>query len=290
MRMARNKQLNLFHVEPDRPSFEDLGNENGGMFWYARDFMGMLGYESYSAFQKPINKAIATCTALNIPILENFQQTHRVLGGETVADLKLTRYACYLVAINGDVHKPEVAAAQAYFVTMAEAFRQYLQGVENVERVQTREEISVQERSLGALANHAGVADFALFQNAGYRGMYCMNLSQLRQRKGVTADRSVLDFMGSEELAANLFRITQTSAKIRNEGLHGQQPLEGAAYDVGRTVRKTMIELSGHTPESLPPAEDIKDVRRDLKQVKKEFGKLDKPDKKQLPPSFEYPD
>jgi DNA-damage-inducible protein D len=290
MRMARHRQLNLFHVEPDRPSFEDLGNQNGGTFWYARDFMGMLGYESYSAFQKPINKAIATCTALNIPVVENFQQTQREIAGQVVPDLKLTRFACYLVAINGDVHKPEVASAQAYFITMAEAFRQYLQGVENVERVQTREEISVQERSLSQLAGNAGLEDFPLFQNAGYRGMYCMNVSQLRHLKGVASDRSVLDFMGREELAANLFRITQTGAKIRNEDLHGQVPLENAAYEVGRTVRKTMIELSGHTPESLPAAEDIKEVRKDIKQAKKEFGKLDKPGKKELPPPFEYPD
>jgi len=228
--MAREKQLSLFHVEPERPSFEDLGNENGGKFWYARDFMKMLGYESLTAFQKPINKAIATCTALNIPVLENFQQVQRVVNGEMVSDFKLTRFACYLVSINGDVRKPEVAAAQAYFVTMAEAFRHYIQDTENVERVQTREEVSVQERTLSTVAFAAGVTNYQFFQNEGYRGMYCMNLSELRERRGVVSGRSVLDFMGGEELAANLFRITQTQAKIRNERLHGQVRLERAAH------------------------------------------------------------
>lgn len=133
-------QLNLFHMDDDRPSFELLGQTNGGKFWYARDFMRMLGYESYQAFQKPINKAIATCTALNIPVVENFEQVRRVVDGEAIQDIKLTRFACYLVAVNGDVKKPQVAAAQAYFVTMAEAFRQFIQGADEVERVQIREE------------------------------------------------------------------------------------------------------------------------------------------------------
>ena len=282
--MAREKQLSLFHVQPDRPSFEDLGNENGGKFWYAREFMQMLGYESLQAFQKPINKAIATCTALNIPVLENFQQVQRVINGEVVPDFKLTRFACYLVSINGDVRKPEVASAQAYFVTMAEAFRQYLQNAENVARVQTREEVSERERSLSAVASAAGVVQYPFFQNEGYRGMYCMNLSELRLRKGVVSGRSVLDFMGGEELAANLFRITQTEAKIRNERLRGQLRLEQAAHDVGQTVRRTMIEISGKTPESLPVAEDIKAVKGKLKQARREFGKIDKPGRRRLPP------
>jgi DNA-damage-inducible protein D len=271
------KQLSLFHTEGDRPSFEDLGQENGGKFWYARDFMRMLGYENFTAFQKPINKAIATCTALNIPVVENFQQVQRVIDGQSKPDFKLTRFACYLVAVNGDVRKPEVASAQAYFVTMAEAFRHFIQDAENIERVQEREEISESERSLSAVAYASGVVNYPFFQNAGYRGMYCMNLSDLKALKGVAGDRSVLDFMGAEELAANRFRITQTQAKIRNERIRGQIPLETAATQVGETVRRTMIEISGRAPESLPAGEDIKAVKGKLKQARREFGKLDKP-------------
>jgi DNA-damage-inducible protein D len=241
-------QLNLFHLDEDKQSFEGLGQTNGGKFWYARDFMIMLGYESYQSFQKPINKAIATCTALNIPVVENFEQVRREVDGEAVQDIKLTRFACYLVAINGDVKKPEVAAAQAYFVTMAEAFRQFIQGTDEVERVQIREEVTERERSLSAVAFTAGVEHYAFFQNAGYRGMYSMDLIQLRQVKGAMQGRSVLDFMGRQELAANLFRITQTEAKIEKESIRGQGGLEKAAHDVGKTVRKTMIELSGTAP------------------------------------------
>jgi DNA-damage-inducible protein D len=272
-----SKQLSLFHIEPDRPSFEDLGNENGGKYWYASDFMKMLGYESLVAFQKPINKAIATCTALNIPVLENFQQVQRLVNGQTIGDFRLSRFACYLVAINGDVRKPEVAEAQAYFVTMAEAFRHYLQDAENIERVQEREELSDAEKLLSTTAYQSGLVNYPFFQNAGYRGMYCMNLSDLKAMKRVPGDRSVLDFMGAEELAANRFRITQTQAKIRNEKIKGQVALEHAAERVGDTVRRTMIEISGHAPENLPASEDIKSVKGKLKQAKKEFGKLDKP-------------
>jgi DNA-damage-inducible protein D len=244
----RRDQMDLFHLDDDRPSFEVLGQTNGGKFWYARDFMRMLGYESYQAFQKPINKAIATCTALNIPVVENFEQVRRDVEGESVQDIKLTRFACYLVAINGDVKKPQVAPAQAYFVTMAEAFRQFIQGTDQVEPVQIREELSERERSLSAVAYAAGVEHYPFFQNAGYRGMYSMDLIELRQVKGVVQGRSVLDFMGRQELAANLFRITQTEAKIEKESIRGQRGLERAAHDVSQTVRKTMIELSGTPP------------------------------------------
>ncbi|HEY6392426.1 MAG TPA: BRO family protein [Bryobacteraceae bacterium] len=269
--------MDLFHLDGDRPNFEVLGRTNGGKFWYARDFMQMLGYESYQAFQKPINKAIATCTALNIAVIENFEQVRRAIDGESVQDIKLTRFACYLVSINGDVKKPQVAAAQAYFVTMAEAFRQFIQGTDEVERVQIREEVSERERSLSAVACAAGVEQYHFFHNAGYRGMYCMDLAQLRDIKGVAVGRSVLDFMGRQELAANLFRITQTEAKIEKEAIRGQKSLEKTAHDVGQTVRKTMIELSGTPPEKLPTADDIREVRGNLKQARREFVRLDKP-------------
>ncbi|MBL8229088.1 MAG: hypothetical protein JNL98_11450 [Bryobacterales bacterium] len=275
-------------MDQDRPSFEDLGKSNGGKFWYARDFMRMLGYESFQAFQKPINKAIATCTSLNIPVVENFTQVQREIDGDLVLDFKLTRFACYLTAVNGDVRKPEVASAQAYFVTMAEAFRQYIQNAEQVERVQIRDDISERERALSAAAFESGVKNYAFFQNAGYRGMYNLDLNDLRQVKGVALGRSVLDFMGRQELAANLFRITQTEAKIRNESVRGQRRLEETAESVGKTVRDTMISISGQTPESLPTSDDIRIVKGNLKKAEKEFGKIDGPRKRRsLPPPSE---
>lgn len=176
---------------------------------------------------------------------------------------------------NADARKPQVAAAQAYFATLAEAFRLYIQEAEAVERVIIREEISEREKSLSGVAMKAGVEYYGLFQNAGYRGMYNMNLSQLRKYKGLPEGKTLLDFMGKTELAANLFRITQTEEKIKNDNVFGQRRLENTAEQVGKEVRRTMVRISGVPPESLPLEGDIKEVRKGLKATNREFKKLD---------------
>src|SRR5580704_12905149 len=264
--------LRLFTVG-DSAGFESLCQINGSASWYARDLMRMLGYESFDSFEGTcINKAIGACTTLRISVLENFEQFQREIDGRLVRDYKLSRFACYLVAMNGDVKKPAVAAAQGYFASMAEVVRKYIEKAENVERVMIRDEVSDRERSLSGVAYAAGVEQYGLFQNSGYRGMYNMDISNLKRFKGVRSDRTTLDFMGKEELAANLFRITQTEAKIRNERVRGQRPLEAAAHDVGRTVRNTMIRTSGSRPENLPIATDITVVKKSLKTAHKEFA------------------
>jgi DNA-damage-inducible protein D len=181
--------------------------------------------------------------------------------------------------MNGDVKNPRVAAAQAYFITVAEAFRHYVQEADGVERVLVRTEVSERETALSGTAAARGVEQYAFFQNAGYRGMYNMDLSQIPRIKGIPDGRSPLDFMGKTELAANLFRLTQTEEKIRNEDLRGQRPLERAAEHVGKRVRSTMIDLSGTPPERLAPEQDIRQVRSGLKKAGREFARLDKPKK-----------
>jgi DNA-damage-inducible protein D len=258
--------------------FEDFSQTNGTVFWYARDFMAMLGYQEWSTFRRgPLERAHKACFSLGIPLNENFTETTRLNAeGKEVSDFKLTRFACYLVAMNGDPKKPPVAEAQAYFAGLAENFRQYLAGTEEVERLLTRGELVEQEKSLSSTAHQHGVEQYAFFQNAGYVGMYNMNLRKVREIKRVPSNRSPLDFMGSTELAANLFRITQTDEKIRNEAIHGQVLLESAAKQVGRTVRSTMRALSGTLPENLPPAGDLQEVYRGLKGASREFRKMDK--------------
>jgi DNA-damage-inducible protein D len=267
--------LQVFHFEENRTSFEDFGKTNGITYWYASDLLRMLGYESLTSFQKAINRAVTACTAAGIPIAENFIQDQREISGKMEMDYKLSRFACYLTAMNADPNKPQVAAAQTYFIALAESFRQYVQQADNVDRVLIRDEITDREKSLSGVARKSGVSDYALFQNAGYRGMYNMDLYKLRMRKGVDSDRSLLDFMGREELAGNLFRITQTEAKVRNHRIVGQRNLEIVAEQVGGKVRKTMRELSGTRPEDLPIAEDIKQVKSSLKRIHREFVKLD---------------
>jgi DNA-damage-inducible protein D len=268
-------ELDVFHFEKDRKSFEDYAQANGGLYWYARDLAEMLGYESFQSFKNAVNKATRTCLTIEISVAENFIQIDREIDGRSEADWKLSRFACYLVAMNGDIKKPGVAAAQAYFATVAAAFQKAIQTATNVERVLIRDEVSVREVSLNSLAKQSGVENYPFFQNAGYRGMYNMNLAALREYKGVDGSRPLLDFMGNEELAANLFRITQTEARIRNENVRGQRALEVTAHHVGRKVRETMRELSGTVPEALPIAQDIKQVRSSLKSTHKGFAKID---------------
>jgi DNA-damage-inducible protein D len=262
--------------------FEQIAKDNGEHYWYARDIMPLLGYDTFASFESAVNKAIRACTSLSIPLHDVINPIERTIDGVDQRDYKLSRFGCYLVAVNGDVAKPEVAAAQAYFVALADAFRQQFQHTEGVERVLIRSDISERENSLKGVAHSAGVENFAYFQNAGYRGLYNMDIWRLRDIKGVPANRSPLDFMGKQEMAANLFRLTETEAKIKNESVKGQNRLELTAEEVGKAVRNTMMRLSSTRPELLPAAPDIKKVQSGLKKTRREFGKID--DKKKLPP------
>ncbi len=271
------KQLDMFHFDKKHVNFNDIARQNGFTYWYARDYMYMLGYESYISFKKAINKSITTCMTLDIDVTDNFEQCQREINGKNEQDYKLSRFACYLVAMNADNRKIEVANAQAFFAATAETIRRYVDDAEDVERVLIREEVSEHEKSLSGIAKNAGVCQYALFQNAGYRGMYNMNLSKLKEYKGMkNTKRTLLDFMGKEELAANLFRITQTELKMKKDSIKGQNNAESTAEMVGKKVRKTMMEISGVEPEEMELSEDIKKIRTSLKQTHTGLKKVDK--------------
>ena len=267
---------NPFHLQPDKPGFEALSQTNGFRFWWASELAVTLGYESLNGFRKAVERAMIALTSMDIPVFDNIVQEQRAVDGKAIVDYRLSRFACYLAAMNGDPKKPQVAQAQAYFIKWGEACRLFLEQADGVERVAVRGEISEHERTLSGSVKAAGVSDYRLFQNAGYRGLYNMDLWQVRRRKGVPQGRSPLDYMDKTELAANLFRVTQTEEKIRAERIRGQPALERTAEDVGRKVRRTMVEISGKKPEDLPPAEDIKEVHKKLKSTHREIRKLDK--------------
>ncbi|WP_295435128.1 hypothetical protein [uncultured Thiodictyon sp.] len=266
----------IFHFEDGRLSFDDLACENGFRYWWASALMEALGYESRTAFWNAINRAISACVALNIDVMGNFVQSPRDIDGKAAPDYRLSRFACYLVAMNADPRKEQVALAQAYFATLAVAFQRYVEEAQDVERVLIREDVSDREKLLHGAAKQAGVENYAFFQVAGYRGMYNMSLAKLRDLKNVPSHRSPLDFMGKTELAANLFRITQTEEKLKLDGVQGQASAEYTAETVGKKVRETMIEISGTPPERLLAAEDIKEVKKALKSTHRDFKKLDK--------------
>lgn len=275
--------LELFDASFSSDSFENESLENGFTYWLASKLMCSLGYESWTSFQKAINKAMTTCNTLNIPILENFEQLSVIVDGKSILDFKLSRFACYLVVMNADSKKLPVAQAQVYFASLAGAVQNYLHEAEKVERINIRSEVSERESSLSGVAHLAGVKNYGFFQNAGYRGMYNKNISQLKLIRNVPNGRSLLDFMGKDELAANLFRITQTELKIKQDNIKGQNQLEFAAENVGKKVRKTMLEISGIAPEQLSISEDIQKVKKELKQKSKQIKSIDKKTKGKKP-------
>lgn len=267
--------LTLFHFDDNRENFEDKGQPNGTTRWSAEDLMEALGYSTYSSFENAILRAKTACLALKIDCEDHF---HRNSDGKVM----LTRFGCYLVAMNGDTKKPQVAAAQMYFAAIAETFQSHLEHADGMDRLLIRGEITDGHKSLASTAKRHGVEHYGYFQHQGYMGMYNMPLKRLEELKGVKEGQCLIDRMGKAEMAAHLFRITQTDEKIKNENIRGQDKLEKAAHDVGRTVRKTMQEVSGTAPENLPPAENIKEVRKAIKGTRK---KLDKPKKKLDKPS-----
>lgn len=267
--------LELFMYNFSEDNFEKFSHENGFTYWYASDLMKLLEYENFNTFLRAVNKAMTTCNTLNIPIFDNFHQEPRIIDGKSITDIRLSRFACYLTVMNADSKKPSVAMAQAYFATLAGAVHNYLEEASKVERLVIRDEVSEREASLSGVAHKAGVNNYAFFQNAGYRGMYNKNIGQLRTIRNIPSKKSPLDFMGKEELAANLFRITQTELKIKQDNIKGQGMLEHTAENVGKKVRQTMKDISGVLPENLPAHEDIKSVKKQLKEKSKQIKSID---------------
>ncbi len=262
-------------VPIDDLSFEDFKNQNGITYWWASEFMLMLGYTDLKAFKKVIDRATKAFISLNIDHYDNIVYVDRNVNGKKEHDFKLTRFACYLTAMNADPKKPEVARVQAYFAEQTRKFEVYVQDDGDIERVLIRDEIKEGNKSLNATAKRAGVEDYARFANAGYLGMYNMMNVQLAHKRGCDKDK-LFETMGRTELAANLFRITQTEERIKSQNIKGQLHLEQTHHDVGREVRNIIIKNAGKSPEQLPQEQMIPDVKKTLKSEFKEMKKIDK--------------
>jgi DNA-damage-inducible protein D len=265
--------------DEDGEVFESLAKENGKRTWSARKLMAALGYDNWSVFKKVIEKAMAACALIGAPIFDHFSQgTFSNEEGRALEDYTLSRFACGMVALNSDSKKRNVAAAQAYFVSLAEIFAGHtIEHAESMDRLAIREELSEREITLHQVAARAGVENHAKFNVAGYIGMYDMDYQSIRHLRGVSdkPKRSMLDFMGKDELAANLFRLSLTEGRIKKEGTYGQIPLENVAKQVGQRVRKTMHDEIGLYPEQLSTAQDIKEVRKGLKRAGSDMGAID---------------
>lgn len=260
-------------------SFEDFKQENGITYWWATDLMKMLGYPNMKSFQKVLDRATKAFVSLNIPHYDNILAEQRIVDGNTFQDFKLTRFACYLSVMNGDPKKIEVAQAQAYFAQQTRKFELYLENNQEIDRLLIREELTEGNKSLNSIVKQAGVQDYAKFTNAGYLGMYNMPSWQLEKKRGVKKGK-LMDFMGRTELAANLFRVTQTEEKIKSKGIKGQGNLEQTHYQVGKEVREIIQKNVGRNPENLPQEKQLPEVKKELKEGYKKMLREDKPKKK----------
>ncbi len=259
--------------DADGATFESLAKENGKRTWSARRLMSALGYDNWPAFKKVIDKAISACALLGVPVFDHFSPVaFTTAEGKQVEDYSLSRFASGMVALNGDSKNQNVAAVQAYFVSIAEAFTGLgIEHAESMDRLAIREEISEREITLSQTAARSGVESYQNFSMAGYLGMYEMDYQEIRRLRGVSdkPKRYVLYFMGKDELAGNLFRLALTEGRIKRENTRGQANLERVAHDVGRRVRNTMHEETGLYPEELPTTQDIRELRKSLKQAGK---------------------
>lgn len=263
----------------DELTFENIKHfdENGQEFWYARELQTFLEYSEWRNFNSVIDRAKTSLKTSGNLLESHFVDTNKMvpLGSGTtrkITDIKLSRYACYLIVQNGDPRKEVIALGQSYFAIKTR--QQELQDdferlTEDQKRIAIRDEIKHHNKSLAQAARNAGVTEFGVFQNYGYKGLYGgLTMSDIHELKGLGNKEHILDNMGSAELAANLFRATQADEKLRRDKVKGAQNANNTHFEVGRTVRKTMAELGNTMPEHLPtPKESIKELKK--KQKKK---------------------
>lgn len=257
--------------------FEDIKHvrEDGSEFWYARELAGVLDYAQWRNFQTVIKRAMIACENSGHNVVYDFAEVSKIVeAGATskpVTDYELTRYACYLIVQNGDPRKEVIALGQTYF-----AIQTYRQEVadhfnelsEDNKRLVIRGDIKQWNQMLAETAHNAGVItneEFAIFQNAGYMGLYGgLDVEDIHDRKGLAVGQKILDYMGSTELIANLFRISQTEEKLRRDAVQDAGKATSVHYNVGREVRSAIEKIGGTMPEDLPvPEKSIQEIEKE---------------------------
>jgi DNA-damage-inducible protein D len=276
-------------VKYSEKTFEDIKhiNEDGQEFWYARELQSVLGYSQWRRFYDTVERAKLACKNSGFDVGEHFADVGKSLpmpkgGFRILDDVMLSRYACYLIVMNGDPRKEVIAIGQTYFAVKTrqqELIENYEELTEEQKRIAIRNEMKRHNSALADAAHGAGVVepiDYAIFQNYGYMGLYNgMKAQDIKRHKGLKKNQDILDHMGSTELAANLFRATQTEEKLRRDHIQGKDAANKTHYTVGRKVRQTIKELGGTMPEDLPtPEKSVKEIEKEQEQ-KKLKGKED---------------
>lgn len=257
--------------------FENIKHvrEDGSEFWCARELAGALDYTQWRNFQTVIKRAMIACENSGHNVVYDFAEVSKIVeagaASKPVTDYELTRYACYLIVQNGDPRKEVIALGQTYF-----AIQTYRQEVadhfnelsEDNKRLVIRGDIKQWNQMLAETAHNAGVItneEFAIFQNAGYMGLYGgLDVEDIHDRKGLTVGQKILDYMGSTELIANLFRISQTEEKLRRDDVQDAGKATSVHYNVGREVRSAIEKIGGTMPEDLPvPEKSIQEIEKE---------------------------
>ncbi len=262
-------------------TFESIKHvdEYGYEFWYARELQRVLEYTQWRRFADAIERAKLACSNSGYSASEHFADAGKSSpmphgGVRILEDYRLSRYACYLIVMNGDPRKEVIAVGQTYFAVKTrqqELIDHYDELSEDQKRLAIRKEMIAHNKSLAEAAQMTGVEvgrDFAIFQNKGYQGLYGgLGVKEIHERKGLKKNEKILDHMGSTELAANLFRATQTDEKLRRENIRGKEKANQTHYEVGRKVRQTIAELGGTMPEDLPtPEKSIRQIESEQKK------------------------
>lgn len=260
-------------------TFEDIKHidEYGNEYWYARELMPMLEYSRWENFDKVIKKSIESYKNSEVSVFEQFRDVKKLSKRANNADVeiqdyKLSRYACYLIAQNGDIRKKSIAQAQAYFIIQTrkqELTEQEYNLLEETEkRLYNRSITKKGNFQLNQVAKNVGVRNFDRFHNEGYKGLYNgETANDIAKRKGLRYREDILDNMGSDELAANIFRISQVKQKLENDSIQNENEAFKIHNKVGKAVRNTIKKLGGTMPEELPTP------KKSLKQLEKENKK-----------------
>lgn len=271
-------------------NFEEIKKirEDGTEYWNARELSEVLQYKKWENFAKVIDRAKLACNNSGFEIQDHFPEVRKMveIGSNTVRELldyELSRYACYLIVQNGDPRKEVIALGQTYFAiqTRRQEVADYFNQLdEDNKRLVIRGDIKQWNQMLLEVAHNAGVItnqEYAEFQNAGYMGLYGgLTVDDIHERKKLKDNEKILDFMGSTELIANLFRISQTEEKLKKDEIHNCSKATSTHYEVGAKVRKAIEDIGGTMPEDLPtPEKSIKQVEKEqLKRLKDKKTKL----------------